>query len=146
MKGICIMPYKTFWYEENKVIFTEVIGNFTFEELQNCNQEFLDNYFESNENNGQPIHLIVDLRSMTDFPKKLGSVRDASRKTANFSQLGWLILIGVDNPLLKFLSTTILQLVRINCKIVQTLEEAEITLERVRFAEAASQNQHLKSR
>jgi len=126
------MPYKTFWYKENQVVFAEFIGEFSIQEMYDLNRE-LDIYFKSD---GNTIHLIADLRAMTNYPKNLAQVRDATRRTANQPGLGWVLLIGSENPFLKFLVTTVFQLVRVNCKIVGSLEDAEDILRRVQFADS----------
>lgn len=116
------MPYKTFWYEQDKIVFTEVVGDFTAAEMVSMNQEYVEKYFTKN---GRTIHLIADLRAMVNYPKNLAQIRDATKITASQQGLGWIILIGTDNPFIKFVATTVFQLVRVNCKIVPTLEEAE---------------------
>lgn len=127
------MPYKTFWYKENEIVFTEVVGEFTVAEMVSMNQEYVENYFTGD---GRKTHLIADLRAMDNYPKNLAQIRDATKMTASQEGLGWIILIGTDNPFVKFMATTVFQLVRVNCKIVATLEDAEDLLERVRFADS----------
>lgn len=127
------MPYKTFWYKENEIVFTEVVGEFTVAEMVSMNQEYVENYFTGD---GRKIHLIADLRAMDNYPKNLAQIRDATKMTASQEGMGWIILIGTDNPFVKFMATTVFQLVRVNCKIVATLEDADDLLERVRFADS----------
>ena len=129
------MPYKTFWYEENRVVFAEILEDFTVEEMVSLNQEYDTIYFMEGH---KPIHLIADLRGMSNYPKNLIQIRDITRQTALQPGLGSIILIGTDNALVKFLSTTIFQLLHVNCKIVGSLEEAEKILDNINFADSNS--------
>lgn len=129
------MPYKNFWYEENEIVFTELIGDFSVDEMIAVNKEYAETYFS---NSNRIVHLIVDLQGMSNYPKNLGLIRDVSKQTAQQEGLGWIILIGADNPFVKFLGSTVFQLLHVNCKIVGTLEEAENILKRIEFAESDS--------
>jgi len=127
------MPFKTFWYTKNQVVFTEIVGDFTFEEMVCLNEEYAETYFTGY---NKQIHLIADLRGMSNYPKNLVQIRDITRQTALQRELGWIILIGTGNALLKFLSATVFQLLHVKCKIVQTIEDAEKTLKRINFADS----------
>lgn len=124
------MAFKTFWYKEDKILFTEVIGELTESDMFAFNREYNEIYMTDP---AKKVHLICDLRGMDNYPKNLMRVRDATQKTATNPSLGWIILVGTDNPFIKFLATTVFQLVKINCKIVLTIEEAEQILDRVGF-------------
>lgn len=117
------------------MVFTELIGDFTVEEMIHVNKDYAENYFMDVD---QTVHLIVDLQGMSNYPKSLGQIRDVSKQTASQPGLGWIILIGAGNPFVKFLGSTVFQLLHVDCKIVATLEEADQVLERVRSVESSA--------
>lgn len=125
------MPYKTFWYKQDAILFTEVMGELTEEDMFAFNREYNEVYITDSR---KKVHLICDLRSMDNYPKNLKRIRDASQNTARNPGLGWIILIGSENPFIRFLASTVFQMVKINCKIVGTLEEAEKLVERLEVA------------
>ena len=125
------MPYKSFWYRENRIVFTEVIGDFSTNEMISLNRQFNEVYFAPDQQN--PIHLIADIRAMsTDF-ENLALIRDITKQVAMHPALGWVILVGYDDSYFQSISKTIFQLLGVNCKLVQTLDEAEKTLEQFNY-------------
>jgi hypothetical protein len=128
MKKGAIMAYKLFWQSEPNVVYFEIIGAFNEDEMYEACYEIRDNFLETNQG---PIHIIVDPRAVDDHPRGLHAIRDASQIYINHTNLGWMILIGVESPITKFLTNVALQVLRQQFKTVKTLEDALSVLLRV---------------
>lgn len=129
------MPYKTFWHKPDKVVYAEVIGNFTEAELLEVSQQIRDDYLETGV---KPVHVICDARSISEYPRNVLVIRRASEIYLKHPSMGWVIFIGFDNPLVRFLSNAVAQISGVNFKHVGTLREAEILLDKIDFSPSES--------
>lgn len=129
------MPYKTFWHKPDKIVFSEVIGNFTEAELMEVSQQIRDEYLAKGI---KPVHVICDARSITEYPRNVMMIRRASEIYLKHPSMGWVIFIGFDNPLVRFLSNAVAQISGVNFRHVGTLEDAEAILEKIDFSSSES--------
>jgi hypothetical protein len=128
MKKDEIMPYKIFWQSEPNVVYFEIIGAFNEDEMYEACYEIRDKFLETNHG---PIHILVDPRAVDSHPRGLHAIRDASQIYSNHPNLGWMVFIGIENPITKFLTNVAFQVVRQQFKTVKTLEDALAVLQRV---------------
>ena len=130
------MPYKTFWLKEDRIVFAELVGEFAGEEMITFNEHLRDSYLVKGK---PPVHIICDISSLVAYPRNVKMIRNGSEISMKHPNVGWVIIVGHDNRMLRFLSSTVFQLLGINFKMASSLEEAEKVLERVEAAAGGSQ-------
>lgn len=120
--------YKSFWLEEDKVAFLEIIGDFDDKGMIEFNQHMRDEYLEKGQ---APVHCIIDAAGLSGYPRNLKALRSGTSISANHPKMGWVLLIGFENAMLGFLATTISQLLGLKFKQVRSLAEARDVLRRI---------------
>jgi hypothetical protein len=117
------MPYRLGWYIENKVVYLDLIGEISGDEYK----EAIANIIKASEEIGNiPLHTLADNRHLEKWPN-LTSLTGITMP----ENRGWVISVGVSNGLLKFLSSTAGQLLRLDMKMVNDISEAIQVLQRV---------------
>lgn len=120
---------KSYWLEENKIAYIEYIGDFDDEGVIELNRFVAENYLDKGD---PPVHNIIDASQLGSFPKNLSALREGSSYSVKHPNAGWMILVGFgSNPLLKFLSSAVSQVLGVKFKQVDTLEDAKSILRRV---------------
>jgi len=122
------MPYKLEWYRENNVVFFEMLGELTAEEIQEACVEVRDYYLEVGE---PPVHMIVDPRGVNKYPREMRVIHRATGIYANHENFGWMVLIGIDNRISVFIANVVLQALGREFRLVENLEEAITVLDRI---------------
>ena len=84
----------------------------------------LNEYLRNNDK-GRPVHIITDARNMEQFPTTVSSVRSALKQLAPF---GIDIIIGFDNPIVRFIASVISKLSKFEVRMVKDMDEALATL------------------
>ena len=105
------MPIDISWIQPNRVIYERFHGTITLEEMSAIQQEFL-NYLNEGD---APVHAIIDLSAVRDFPKSISQIRKGLVSTGN-TQLGRVVLVTGKNPVLRFISSVISQLILKNAQ------------------------------
>ncbi|MGQ9909474.1 MAG: hypothetical protein ACUVS2_11630 [Candidatus Flexifilum sp.] len=116
-----MMGFRVEWLYRDRVIFEQLYGDVTVGEIEAV-AEALQTLAEAGQ---APVHIINDVRSLRKYPINLKSIRQAVQVPAS-SNLGWLVVIQNDNPLVRFIAATIAQLVITDLRMssVKTPEEA----------------------
>lgn len=120
--------YKSFWLEEGKVAFLEIIGDFDDQGMVEFNTHLRDTYLEVGE---APVHCIIDAAGLSGYPRNLKALRSGTSISVKHPNTGWVLLVGFENAMLGFLATTISQLLGVKFKHVRSLEEARKVLSRI---------------
>jgi len=97
------MATSTRWAIDNHVLITELSGDNTFDEIYNNDTQIL----ELMQSSADTVHLIIDVSNIDKFPTKLGDIKSSSERYLNLHHMGSVVVIGINNPILKFLSTVI---------------------------------------
>lgn len=115
------MGFRVEWFYRDRVIFEQLYGDVTVDDITAI-YEALHSLMEAGQ---PPIHIINDIRSLRKYPSNLRSIRQAVHGPAS-KKLGWLIAIHNNNPLIKFIMATVVQLVITNVRMCSfnTPEEA----------------------
>lgn len=116
------MPAEISWYHENRIIYERFYGTITVEEMITLTQKS-EEYREA----GIPlVHTIVDLSGIESFPKNLGAIRAAIKRPAHMERIGWIIIYGTQNPILKFFASAITQVFggQVRFRLCETLEQS----------------------
>lgn len=121
------MSHSTDWYQEGHVILTTFSENLTIEELRENDAVILDMVSSSNEK----VHLVIDVTKLKKFPTKVGEIRQSAARYLQRDNMGWLVVIGFSNPLIRFLSSVITQLSNINLIQVDSIDEAITRLQKI---------------
>jgi hypothetical protein len=91
------MPYQTSWYLNQRVVMTRVSGEYRLEELQDCIRTALELIRQ-----GQaPVHHIVDLREISNYPGTVREFIQEIRVVNAEPRLGWTIML-TNNQLARF--------------------------------------------
>ena len=122
------MPYKTMWYKPDRVAYLELLGEFSLEEMVESSEAIRDQYLEVGTS---PVHLVCDLRGLSGHSRDLRAARRAAEIYLNHPSMGWVIVIGMDSPIVKFLLSIISQMTQTDVKTVQSLEEVDMVLRRI---------------
>jgi altronate dehydratase len=122
------MPYKLEWYQEERIAYFELIGDVTAGELETACTRLRDEYLDTGT---PPIHVIVDPRGINSHPNDVRAIHRATQLYAEHKNLGWLLIIGVENRVSIFLANIALQSFKRNFRMVASLEDADAVLQRV---------------
>jgi hypothetical protein len=93
------------WYIDQRVIHCRVIDSISIEELRAMN----DHLSKMVDQGTAPVHLMLDGTDMKSFPRNLNTLREASH-IIRHPGIGWLIAVGVQNPLLTFIGSIVTQI------------------------------------
>jgi len=114
------MAHEISWLVPNKVINMYVNGDMTLESLV----AFSDDVIQHIEASDAPlVHLLIDERDMGGFPSQIKRVLD-SAQFLRHPRLGWFVIYGTDNKVLKFISYMVAQVAHIRHRRFVTQEEA----------------------
>ena len=122
------MPISISWIIEDKLLMVKMIGEVTMEELNDLTQNSLDILSQSA---GEVHHQIIDLSETTKLPSHIKEIGDLTRPVNEHEAMGWVIMFGIKNQLLKFIATMATQLSRGKVKVVDSYDDALDTLKRV---------------
>lgn len=119
--------YKSTWIREGRIVVVDLIGIYDERLVEKVNAHMC----QLIEKGQAPVHIILDASRLTGYPRNIRVLKKASEPTANHPDLGWLLLVGFDNPVVKFFSTVLVQMFKLRFKQVGTVKEAVDTIERV---------------
>ena len=115
------MPYKDHWLVDKRVGMQQLSGVVTLEDAEASRNGYL-RFLEE----GEPlVHLLVDVASIEKFPTNLVALKHLAPNVDN-PNLGWLLICGAGNPLLRFVASTIAQVALrgLRLRMFNTTEEA----------------------
>lgn len=127
-----IMPFKYHWYIEGQIIYAELWGDQTLEELHTSNNEMIANLEQSN---GRFIHVIINDAKLLSIPLSLPKIQKVLTYTKH-PNLGWAVMIGEKEKGLKdsvqdFMIIMIAKLARARYIRLKTFEDALSHLHKV---------------
>jgi hypothetical protein len=115
------MPIDISWQQPRRVIYERFYDKVTLEEMTAIQQRFLA-YLEEGD---PPIHAVIDLSGVRDFPKSIHDIRKGLVFTGT-TRLGRVVIITGNNPVIKFISSVISQLILKNARfeLLNSLDDA----------------------
>lgn len=121
------MPAEIFWYQEKRIIYHRYSGEIQVAEVNAASQESLALTLEGL----PPVYILVDLSEVTNFPKSINTYRAALKPVRDPDCIGWVIIFGAKNTLLKFIASALAHIAgaRSNVRVVDTLKQAMTFLE-----------------
>jgi len=116
------MPMQQDWYVDQRVAFVRFWGEITVHDVV----EALDISARLVDEGAQPhVHFLHDWTEINNFPTNIIQIRQKSNVALEDEEkLGWMVVYGLDNRLLRFISQTVLQVFGIRFRMFETQEEA----------------------
>lgn len=115
------MSYTISWHTENYIMLVELSGVITEDELT----AIADESFEMVQQSPNRIHAIVDQSAIESMPKSLKVLSNSMPRNRSSNQ-GITVLIVPDmNRFGKFISSMLMQLVGLEYRMVNSMDEAE---------------------
>ena len=99
------MPVDISWQQPQRVIYERFYDTVTIEELTAIQQEFFQYLMDGD----APVHSIIDLRAVRDFPKSINQVRLALAPDVTGKGGRVVVVIGT-NPVIRFITSMISQI------------------------------------
>lgn len=125
------MPYATGWVIDNGIIRTRITQNLS-PDCKEAQDEFLNQLLSESER--QNTHVILDCSDLY-YPtfRNWRWIRNV--------RLGWLVIYGVENPLMRFALSTAMQIAGVRSQFVANegeavafLQDVDITLPKLHMA------------
>jgi len=121
------MPVQSRWLVEGQVIYTELVGDLTLEDIQAGSQGVIDLLEASNLDT---VHLVGDQSKMGDIPVSLKLFNDAA-EFMRHDKMGWFMMYPSENKFAKFIASMISSLTKVQHRQCVSLEECLTTLKRM---------------
>ena len=115
------MAYKISWYRENRVMLMTLSEDVPNAELSQMEAEA----FEIIKAAEWVVHAIVDMREMTSNPQNLNSAFGNMSRSKHPNQGISIIVLPKMNRVAKFVTSTIMQVLRLQFRLCDSMEEAE---------------------
>jgi hypothetical protein len=112
------MPAVNEWIIPGRVLAAHYSGDLKLEEVSTSNDEA--QHWIANEGVA-PVHTVVDLSGITRYPTNLKDVRDIVR-VDHPEMAGWSIIVS-GNTIVRFISSTVTQLMRQKVRVFDSLDE-----------------------
>lgn len=129
------MPYKIEWVQAEHVVHFDVLGELDADELETACTLLHDEYLAVGQ---APIHLILDTRCVDSYPSDLWLIHLATDLYANHPNTGHVVIIGLPSQKSFFFVKTIMQSMKRRAKIVKSLREALMFIDRLNIRAATS--------
>jgi hypothetical protein len=122
------MAYSMTWLIQDRVAQLTLSGGVTLEDIIAYSAQIHDEYLG---NRTKPIHFIFDVAAMSGFPTQVIAIKRASESYMHHQAMGWVVFVGIQNPLMGFLANTVAQTQKIKSQQAKTVEEAMGRLKRL---------------
>jgi hypothetical protein len=107
------------WLLEDRIIFNQMVGAMTKEEMPAFNDQMLS-YFDQST---QPVvHNLVDMRYMDSFPSVIQIQKHFT--FPSHPKMGWGVFVGISNPVARMTLAIGPQMFKLHFRHVKTIEEA----------------------
>jgi hypothetical protein len=107
------------WEIEHRLIYVDFAGDVTVEEVAQASDTVTQYIWD-----GQaPVHVVANLIRVERYPREFRKLADAIPHHAE-PNLGKTVLVGTNDPLLQLIISVIRQVVRIDLRMVSTVEAA----------------------
>ena len=120
------MAYSVDWYIHNRILNVRFIDYIDDNDMAGVNAEVID-HLDGLQNKA---HLVVDLRGLKKYPTNVRHIKDFTEYLRH-PNMGFVIALGIDNPLMRFFATVIPQVVGIDFRSAKEMDEALAILRRV---------------
>lgn len=123
------MPYIISWHTHNHIMLVQLIGDVSEDDLTTMTNET----FKMVEQSDNRVHAIVDQSAVTTLPKSLKALSSSMPRNRSDNQGLTVLIVPSMNRVGKFLSSMALQLIGLEYRIVDSIEEAESLLKTIKM-------------
>jgi len=113
------MPIETKWLLENRIVLVCTSGHVEAADMRNMSDMTIK-MFESCE--VPLVHILINEQA-DSLPKSVGHITKAT-EFMRHEKMGWFIIFGNDNPVMKFQSYLVSKVMRLRYRRVNTMQEA----------------------
>jgi hypothetical protein len=114
------MAISTSWFMSGRVILVQIDGDITTQDIVDSNTA-ITNFIRAGE---APVYLIVDTERMGHFPTNINQFKQMISYLSE-PNLRSIVVIGhAVNVLARFMASVLLQLARVELKVVNNIDEA----------------------
>ncbi|GEM_PF-2404494 len=121
------MPIDTSWLLEDRVMLIEMSGDLSLDDMRQGTLYSLDALNKTN----HQIHQIIDLSQVKSLPNNIAEFAKIAQPANEHEMMGWVIVYGVQNKLIKFIATMTGHISKTQLKIVDSQAEAIDVLKRI---------------
>lgn len=121
------MAYTIDWYVDRRVLEIAISGQISIDEFEQLHQDS----FALVEQSSYKVHAIADLSQFDAIPANLKMLTSASNHEKNHNQGMTILVMPKVQSVIRFLITIIMQTLRLEYRICETVEEAIEVLKRV---------------
>ena len=115
------MPIEVSWFVPGRVVLARGYGIVTRDENTESDRLVMQ-YIDRGT---PPVHVIIDVTPVDDFPMYTAQEEiQKSREFLKHQQLGWGILCGTSNPVVRFLVSIVTRISRVNFRMFENYDEA----------------------
>ncbi len=122
------MPHKVLWFHHDCIAYIEAIGRFNEHNLFALLDEFRTEYLEDS---AKPVHLICDLRHVSDYPQDTRAIQQAFAGALSHPMMGGMIMIGGGEPFVRLVDEALTNATPFNYFHATGLHEAEALVSRL---------------
>lgn len=122
------MPVKIGWLVENRISYFRYEGDVHIREVAEASRIGILLIEQSDH---QLIHSIQDSRYQKSFPNNVNALAQTVQEALRHPRMGWLLSVGIDNDLVRFVATLVSQLTRTRHRIIEDYDEALAFLKRI---------------
>ena len=116
------MGFAINWCVEKQVIYLKFFGVVCAEEIVQANRQAM----AFTQAGTQPVHVVINIREISEFPTNLRWVLSLIERNETVSA-GWHIIVS-DSGAIRFLASTILQILKVPIHVCTNLDEARVFL------------------
>lgn len=129
------MPHQVLWFHQDCIAYIEAIGKFNEHNLFALLDEFRTEYLEDS---AKPVHLICDLRHVSDYPQNILAIQQAFDSALSHPMMGGMIMIGQDEPFVRVVDEALMNGAHIDYLHAECLQTAEALVSRLDEQQAKS--------
>ncbi len=115
------MAYTVEWLVPQRVVIIEIVGDYSSHDLNESTLQVRDDFLDKGT---APVHLICDVRQITSYPTQIFVIKQASEIYLRHPNMGRLLLVGFDNPLMRFIANAVSQTMRARFQQAESIEQA----------------------
>lgn len=122
------MPIKESWLIENRIVYFELFGDVSVEEIAEVSAKFIE-MMESSDS--MFVHALHDATHLDKLPKSIGALSGATREAWQHPKTGWTVAFNVKNPILAYIGNMMSRIFQTRYRIVSSKQEALALLKSV---------------
>lgn len=122
------MPVEIGWLVEGRVSYFRYMGDIHIDEVMEASQIGLTLIEQTD---AALLHTIQDNHAMTSFPKRVAPLVKSVRDSLSHPRMGWMLSVGLENELTRFVATFVSNITRTRHRIVADLPAAKTFLNQI---------------